>query len=130
MSSYFTGIRRYPDRGWVAGVCAGIADHFDWNVKLVRAIFFLSLCFSGFFPVGLLYGVLWYVLDEPGQADEGGSARAAYSPSPSPAPPGARRGDGDVQARFARLEQRLRGLEESVSSRDFELRREFRKLES
>ena len=125
-SSSFSRMRRYPEHGWIAGVCAGLADYLDWNIKLVRVIFIVAFIFSGFFPVGLVYCVLWYLLD----ASDGNApmAHGGHNPPPYSTPPRSSAA-GDVRARFARLEQRLRGLEECVTSKDFELRREFRKLE-
>lgn len=126
-SSSFARMRRYPDRGWIAGVCAGLADYLDWNLKLVRVIFIVAFIFSGFFPVGLIYCVLWYLLDS---EDSGTHANSSgYSPPPRYDSPPRSGAAGDVRARFVRLEDRLRGLEECVTSKDFELRREFRKLE-
>lgn len=125
-----SNIKRYPDQGWISGVCAGIAEYFDWNVKVLRVLVVVAFCFSGFFPVGLVYALLWYVLD-PATPGEGGRYRDYGSSSaPRPSPNGGGAPAGEVRARFARLEQRLRNLEECVSSRDFELRRELRKLET
>lgn len=124
----FSSMRRYPQRGWIAGVCAGVADYFDWNVKLLRVIVAVAFLFSGFFPVGLVYCVLWYVLD-PGPADDARADRS-YTPSYGSPPPRAARSSGDVTTRFSHLEDRLRNIEECVTSREFELRRELRKLET
>lgn len=127
--TFLSRMRRYPADGWIAGVCAGLAVHFDWNVKLLRLLFALGLFFSGFFPVGLVYCLLWYLM-----AEAGGRAPEAAADSSTP-PFEARSGAApaatmsDVKLRFARLEERLRGMEECVVSRDFELRRELRKLE-
>lgn len=39
----------------IAGVCQGIADYFDWNVKAVRIIWgLLSLCYGA--------GILVYII--------------------------------------------------------------------
>lgn len=119
---FWDRLRRDTRQGWIAGVCAGLANHFDWNVKLVRVLFVLGLLFSGFFPVGLIYAVLWYLMDENDGRDIPSSRDAPLAPDAPAA--------GDPRARFERLEQRLRKMEECVASRDFELRRELRKLES
>jgi phage shock protein C len=130
-TGFLSGLRRYPKSGWVAGVCAGLGAYFEWNVKLLRVLFLLGLIVSGFFPVGVIYLLLWYLMDP----DE--ATQPAYAPrtSTSDAPRAdvyapATGGNSDVRARFARLEQRLRGMEECVASKDFELRRELKKLES
>lgn len=130
----FSRMRRYPADGWVAGVCAGLAAHFDWNAKLLRVLFLLGLIFSGFFPVGVAYCLLWYLMDEaPGRAPAGDEDEDLQTGGVNPAsgrPYRAPATMSDVKARFARLEERLNHMEESVTSNDYELRRELRKLES
>ncbi|HVT34807.1 MAG TPA: PspC domain-containing protein [Nevskiaceae bacterium] len=131
----FHRLRRIPSQGWVAGVLAGLAEYFDWNVKVLRVVCAVALFCTGFFPIGFVYCVLWYVLDR----DDAPSSRRGSSDDPpprdydpSPRYYRSRREPDvtDVKVRFARLEERLRGMEECVASKDFELRRELRKLES
>jgi phage shock protein C len=44
----------------IGGVCAGVAEYFDWDVTLVRAAYAILFFFFG---VGfLLYLVLWIVM--------------------------------------------------------------------
>lgn len=123
---FLARLRRYPQQGWVAGVCAGLADYFDWNVKLIRVLVVLAFMFSGFFPVGVVYLVLWYLMDEVERAP----SHRAYGEPGSQWPPAPHPPMENLKARFSRLEARLASMEECVSSRDFELRRELRKLES
>ena len=40
---------RSSDR-WIAGVCGGIADYFDWDPAMVRIIYLLLSLFSAGFP--------------------------------------------------------------------------------
>ena len=49
-----------PRRGkMLAGVCAGIADYFDWDLTVVRLLFVLF----GLFGAGeLAYIVLWILM--------------------------------------------------------------------
>ena len=125
MSDRFRGMRRIPERGVIAGVCAGIAEYFDWNVRLLRAILVVSFIFSGFFPIVVVYAVLWYVLDPlpagPAASFESPAAREAPTRPASMT---------EIKARFERLDERLRGIEECVTDREFELRRELKKLEA
>lgn len=135
-----SNFRRYPRDGYIAGVCAGIAAWMDWPVKWIRVLAVLTLIFGGGFPILLVYGVLWYLMDEDsGPApykydhDEPTSRESDYRPASryreeAPRPRGASM--DDVKTRFARMEARLRGMEECVASNDFELRRELKKLES
>lgn len=122
-------VRRYPADGWVAGVCAGIADYFGWSVKLIRVLLILGLVFSGFFPVGVLYLVLWYLMDpaegslqqEPPAADGSTAAAGPRGSAPSPA---------DLRARFEKLERRLQQIEACVTQDELDLRRQFRQLQT
>jgi phage shock protein C len=127
----FDGMRRIPQRGWIAGVCAGIAEYFDWNVRLLRLILVVTLLISGFFPIGVVYLVLWYVLEEgePGSSYDTYVPAGAGGPGAAAAPVRAPR-MGDIHARFSKLDQRLRNIEECVTDREFELRRELKKLET
>ncbi len=136
---FLSEMQRYPNQGWIAGVCAGIADYFNWKVQIVRIIAVLLLFATGW--VLVVYCVLWYVMDEGSMQDP---YRPNYrspplTPGPAPAPasaPGATASArpaanmSDVKARFAKLEERLRNMEECVTSKDFELRKELRRLES
>jgi phage shock protein C len=128
MSDRFRGMRRIPERGVIAGVCAGIAEYFDWNVRLLRAILVVSFVFSGFFPIVVVYGVLWYVLD-PLPTGPAGSAASFDSPA-APQAPTRPASMTEIKARFERLDQRLQTIEECVTDREFDLRRELKKLEA
>jgi len=46
----------------IAGVCAGIAEYFGWNVTLVRVIYVLLSIFSAGFPGTMVYIILWIVM--------------------------------------------------------------------
>lgn len=46
----------------VGGVCAGIANYFDWDFTLVRAIYAVLTIFTAAFPGVLLYLILWIVM--------------------------------------------------------------------
>ena len=54
---------RIPQRGMVKGVCAGIAQHLDVPVKLVRLITVLAMIFGLFFFVLVAYIILTFALD-------------------------------------------------------------------
>lgn len=118
------GFRRIPQRGVIAGVCAGIAEYFDWNVRLLRAAIVIIAVFTAVFPFVVAYLVLWYVMDPLSPSE------AAASPGEPGAPPARPTPMSEIKDRFARLDERLRQVEECVTDREFELRREFRKLEA
>ena len=49
----------------IAGVCAGIAEYFGWEVTLFRVAFVLASILSVAFPGILVYLVLWVVMPRP-----------------------------------------------------------------
>jgi phage shock protein C len=49
----------------IAGVCAGIAEYFGWEVTLFRVVFVLVSILSVAFPGILVYLVLWMVMPRP-----------------------------------------------------------------
>ena len=49
----------------IAGVCAGVAQYYGWNVTVLRLIWFLAFLLLG--AGGLLYLILWIVLPNEGQ---------------------------------------------------------------
>jgi phage shock protein C len=108
---------RIPQRGMVKGVCAGIAQHLDIPVKLVRLITVLAMIFGLFFFVLVAYIILTFALD-PMPDSELYSEKA-----PS---------NGDllaaVDAELASGEQRLREMERYITSDTFTLRSRFRQL--
>ena len=97
---------RIPQRGMVKGVCAGIAQHLDVPVKLVRLITVLAMIFGLFFFVLVAYIILTFALD----------------PIPDSELLAA------VDAELASGEQRLREMERYVTSDTFTLRSRFRQL--
>ncbi len=57
-------LRRSRDK-MIAGVCAGIAESFGWNVTLFRVMFVLVSILSVAFPGIIVYVVLWVVMPKP-----------------------------------------------------------------
>lgn len=45
----------------IAGVCAGVAEHFGWNVRNVRLVWFLLAILGLGAPV-LCYLILWFLM--------------------------------------------------------------------
>jgi phage shock protein C len=127
-SRNFSGLRRIPERGWIAGVCAGIAEYFGWNVKLLRVALIASVILGAGAMI-VVYLILWYVMDPVDPLHHAGGS--SYDGGSGPDAPGGRRPSmAEVHARFERLDQRLRGIEECVTDKEFELRRELKKLEA
>jgi len=49
----------------IAGVCAGIAEYFGWEVTLFRVAFVVVSILSVAFPGILVYILLWVVMPKP-----------------------------------------------------------------
>jgi len=56
------GIKRSRRNSMIAGVCAGIAQHFGWSVTGTRVAYVLLSIFSAAFPGIIVYLILWLVL--------------------------------------------------------------------
>lgn len=53
---------RDPNHRVIAGVCAGLANYFQLDVRLIRLVFFVSIFFGG---LGIwLYGLMWILVPE------------------------------------------------------------------
>lgn len=127
------GRKFYLDKqnGKISGVCAGLADYFGWDVTIVRIIWVVATICTGFWPMIVAYIVAaWMVDAKPGDYDY-----ADMRTSVDEARRDAYRHDGtrerawrftDVKDRFTRVEDRLRTLEQVVTSREFQMDRELR----
>jgi len=122
---------RFPDSGWIAGVCAGLADYSGWSVKLIRVLFILAFIFSGFFPAGVVYLLLWYLMDTVDGEPDGRASReaTAHRAGDSSHRSGSTVSGSEARARFEKLDRRLAQMEACVANEELELRREFRTLE-
>lgn len=117
-------IYRDTGRGWIAGVCAGIADYAGVDAALVRVAAVVLLIFF-FVPVLIAYVVFAIVLKpkppalfaSPGEEDFWRDVRTE--------PGGALHG---LNGRFRTLNNRLARMETLVTSDEFDLRRGFRDL--
>jgi phage shock protein C len=117
-------IYRNAERGWMAGVCAGIADYVGTEPMVVRLASVLCVIFF-FVPTIVAYLAFALVLPRRpprlyGSADEETFWR------------GLRSDPGGVlhtlRERFRSLERRLAGAETVVTSDEFDLRRRFRDI--
>ncbi|MBW2310624.1 MAG: envelope stress response membrane protein PspC [Deltaproteobacteria bacterium] len=116
----FDGILRgglYRSRnGVILGVCRGIAEYFDFSAFWVRAIAVGLLIFSGFWPVTILYFIAALLMKPqpaiPIDTDEEQEFYDSYVHS--------RKGAIDrLKQRYDNLERRIRRMEDTVTSREF-----------
>ena len=129
---------RDDTNGKIAGVCAGIADYFGWELWLVRIItvsaFFLGA--GGF--VFVLYIAAWVVLEKKSKAQFKQNDTVSAAPvNERPVEVKTRvwqRGEAPKDALqhltnvFNGMEGRLRDMERHVTSARFQLNREFNQL--
>jgi len=140
---------RDPSKGKIFGVCAGIADYFGLEVWVVRIISVTTLLFFQF-PILIAYFIAYFVLEaKPGtskydkfskfknrkysrtdeeQSDTGnshvkGSVSQVWKKGRIPG-----QTLRQLNKKFSNLEQRLRIMETYVTSKQFELRKEFEDL--
>ena len=140
-------LHRDMDRGQIAGVCAGVAEYFGWELWLVRIITVSGFLLTGSaFFVG--YIIAWMVLDKKTIDHEADNHQVIENEFTSDSKPKKatkktkvevkskvwQAGEppaiafNDIERRFGRLEKRLRRMESYVTSSEFELNREFRNL--
>ena len=119
--------RLYRDRehAMVAGVCAGIAEYWDFNRKGVRAACVLMMLFPPFIPFVIVsYIVLALVLPvKPANLYED-EAQAVFWRGVSNAPADV---FGALRHRFRELNLRLEKMEAFVTSKEFEFDLELEK---
>lgn len=48
----------------IAGICGGIAEHFDIDPVIVRLVAVALLIFTGLFPTFFVYLLLWVIVPE------------------------------------------------------------------
>jgi len=123
---------KLPSQGKVAGVCAGLAEYMGFEVWIVRVVVASAIVLSGIFGLPLMaYIIAWFILDdkpvtdEPYYADEPAIAVKSRVWQKGEPPQQAFR---DIRERFSSLEERLRGLETYVTSKEYQLRREINRL--
>lgn len=118
--------RLYRNRrdGKIAGVCAGIADYFGISALPIRILAVIGLVMF-FIPTLLAYlFTAWLLNPAPenlfeSQDEERFWRNVRKEPKDTVF---------DLNAKLAASEKRLRVLEATVTSREFELRRKFRDL--
>jgi phage shock protein C len=116
---------RNPRRGWIAGVCAGIADYFGVGTCLVRFLVLSSLLVFTV-PTFIAYVVAAFVLERRPETMQASREEEAFWRSVRLEPSRTAR---DLARKFQDMERRLRAAEAKVTSSEFKLRRQFRDLE-
>jgi phage shock protein C len=107
----------------LAGVCAGIAEYFDWNRKGMRVVTALLCLVPPFFPfIVISYVLLAIFLPVKPAALYEDLERAEFWRGVTNAPSDV---FGSLSHRFRELNLRLEKMEAFVTSREFEIDREL-----
>lgn len=128
---------RIPEKGMLTGVCAGLAEHFGWNLLGVRIITVIA-GISLMPVVPILYVIAAVLLPRAGEASgalrwpTGKHSAARYAATADagmdadsyPPPSGLY---GDAQHRVRELESRLRELEAYMTSSRYEFDRALKR---
>ncbi|GEB71350.1 Phage shock protein C [Pseudoalteromonas carrageenovora] len=125
---------RDPQRGKIAGVCAGLSDYFNMELWLVRIIFVSAVLLTGGPLFVVAYIAAWFILDKKDPTTTHTSS-ATKTDDPLEVkfkvwqkgePP--RRALQDLKERLGRVDSRLQDMERHVTSSEFTVSREINKL--
>ena len=117
--------------GKIFGVCAGIADHFDWDVTVVRVLVVAGTIIAGGWPIVVYLVAAWMIDNKPADGSRYEELRTSIDDTRREAEhrrPASAWRFTYVKTRFDRVEDRLRTLENVVTSREFQMDRELRGL--
>jgi len=114
---------RSRDRAVIAGVCAGVADYFGFNLIATRVVATIALLVAMPFAL-IIYGAT--VLLVPAAPDAPGWVRDKFDSRRTERPPPPT--IDHVRRRYQSLDVRLARLERYVTSSRFQLDQELRKL--
>lgn len=112
----------------IFGVCAGLSEYTEIPVVWIRLAMVVLQCF--FFPPLFLFYILARIIMPANPWEQGHGRRPVPPPPPPPPPPHAadRVSALDLGRQFDDLEEKIRRLEDHVTSREFILRRKFDEL--
>ena len=125
---------RNADRAWLAGVCAGIADYFGFNLGVTRLL--VVIAFFAAMPVTLIAYFAMVCL-VPAESKYGHTAsrcrrrrarRMSRKERREAAESSRREAAEEVSRRAQSLDERLARIEKYVTSSRYDLDREFRNL--
>lgn len=104
-------------KGAFLGVCRGLADYFDLNVTWIRIFVVLVLVATGVWPLLGIYLVAGLIMKpEPVRPITSADEREFYDSYATSRESAAQR----IKRRAASLERRIRRLEDTVTSREYD----------
>lgn len=123
---------RNKEKGYLGGVCAGLADHFDVDAWVVRLFTFGGFLFLGGFCVVAYIGLWWFLDTRPAEDTyeyEYDERQHSYRPKKM------FKYSDSANVRLRRAKERLdeatrrvTEMERHVTSKKFDLEREFSKI--
>jgi phage shock protein C len=121
---------RNAKAGKIAGVCAGIADYFNFETWLVRVLVVSIFLLGGTGFVFVIYIALWMILDQtPKDINERADHKdIEVKKKVWQAGEPAKQALFDVNRQFSGLETRLQRLERHVTSDNFDLKMQINNL--
>ncbi|MFQ3220077.1 MAG: phage shock protein C [Paraglaciecola sp.] len=146
-------LTRDPERGKIAGVCAGLAEYFGIELWLIRILVVTAFFLSAGTFIFVSYIAAWFILDKKASVnhsphssfkrhnsqfqqagkgwhnvseDEDEKVKVKSKVWQSGEPP--KQAFADIKQRFARNEERLRKVETYVTSSEYQLNREINSL--
>jgi phage shock protein C len=118
---------RNADRAVIAGVCAGLADHFGFKLCVTRALAVIALFMACPLAIIIYFAVVFLTPTSHDPERQPRRRRRTRSESPSsPSSPSSTL--SVVRRRYQSLDSRLARLERYVTSARFNLDEELRKL--
>lgn len=125
-----SGLRRDTENGMVSGVCAGIAGYYRINRKFVRIAAVVGLLINPVLAL-IVYGIATIMLKPMERVEMEAAKSTADNAGRSEAPSS----DLPPELRFAALREKFNDLisrtgnmEAEVTSKEFNLRRDFRRM--
>ncbi|MDJ0811363.1 MAG: envelope stress response membrane protein PspC [Desulfobacterales bacterium] len=107
-------------QGAFLGVCRGLAEYFDLSVTWIRIFVVLVLLATGIWPVLGIYLVAALIMKpEPVRPFKTADEREFYDSYATSRESAAQR----IKRRYGSLERRIRRLEDTVTSREFDWQR-------
>mgnify|MGYP003565251275 CR=1 FL=1 len=137
------GLYRNRSEGWIAGVCAGLGDHWDvpnWMVRLGMIALFIftggSIAFWGYIAAWIMLGARPSRWDDARESAAGADVEMEYDEDiHTYRPKTVFRYSGSPTERLGKARRRLdealarvEAMERYVTSRQYDLNREFSKL--
>lgn len=125
---YDIDLYRSTKQRWVGGVCGGLAENMQWSAGGLRLLMVILFMFTGAFAVFAYIAAIFLLASRPYEAEQKPEQAKpnlkekvfSYGTSASSRL-------NEIRERLSRVDQRVRAMEEHVTSRKFQFEREMRR---